>query len=218
MNPKEYYNRLFKEGLNTVWNDAPGKKVLLSAFVDLVESRENAIVDVGCGDGYFINEIRKCNPVADYEQCYSAFDISEEAVLSAQKKYGGIAFSAMDAVSIKYGDNSFDVVLSYGVIEHILDPLKALIEIKRILKPGGLFLTMVPSLDSYRNDRFDEGWYEDLDSNKQLQWNFRRKTWEAMFLEAGLRLFSCDDSKKYGALKPGVFFFGLGEEFEIRIH
>ena len=66
----------------------------------------------------------------------------------------------------------------------------------------------MPSLDYYRNDRTDEGWYEDLDVNRQLQWNYLRKTWEGMFNKAGLILFDVDISKKYGALKSGVFFFG----------
>ena len=157
MNSEEYYNKLFKERRDTQWNDAPGKKVLLSAIVEMVGHRENAIVDVGCGNGYFINMVRLCNPVQSYLQTYYAFDVSKEAVLWASAKYEGIEFRKMDASNMQYEDEFFDVVLSYGAIEHIQEPIRALKEINRTLKSGGLFLVMIPSLDYYRNDSPDSG-------------------------------------------------------------
>lgn len=208
MNSKEYYNKLFKEDKDAIWNDAPGKKVILSAFIDLIKNKENTIIDIGCGNGYFINEIKKHNPVRNLKQTYHAIDISDEAINKAKQKYHGIDFRQMDANRIEYSDGSFDIILSYGVIEHIQKPLHALKEIERTLKSDSLFLCMIPSLDYYRNDRTDEGWYEDLDINRQFQWNYLRKTWEQMFKEAGLKYFYVDESKKYGALKPSVFFFG----------
>lgn len=114
----------------------------------------------------------------------------------------------MDAINLGFKDEFFDIILSYGTIEHIKKPEISLKEIHRVLKKQGLFLIMVPSLDYYRDDRIDEGWYEDLDVNKQLQWNYLRQTWEEMFRSANLSLFDISESKKYGALKPGVFFFG----------
>ncbi len=36
---------------------------------------------------------------------------------------------------------------------------------------------MMPYVDYYKIDRTNEGWYEDLDGNKQWQWNYLRKTW-----------------------------------------
>ena len=208
MERKHFYNSVFKKGRDVEWNDAPGKKVLLSAFLDLIKNKENVIVDIGCGNGYFISEIKKHNPVTEDVQTYHAFDISDEAIYKAKAKYFGIVFKPMDACNIEYPDKCFDIVLSYGVVEHINDPMIALSEIERTLKPDGLFFIMIPSLDYYRTDKINEGWYEDLDINRQLQWNYKRKTWEEMFYKAGLKLFDINESIKYGALKPGVFFFG----------
>ena len=76
------------------------------------------------------------------------------------------------------------------------------------MKHNGLFFILLPTLEYYRNDRFDEGWYPDLDDNAQLQWNFRRKTWEGILKDAQLHLDKMNSCIKYGALNPGVFFFG----------
>ncbi len=189
---KEYYDKLFKENRDKTWDDAPGKKVIMSAN----------ICDIGCGNGYFINEVRKCNPIKEHMQSYYGIDISCEAINKAKSKYAGINFRYMDATSLDFKDNTMDVVFSYGVIEHIQQPVLALKQIQRVVKIDGLFLMMIPSLGCYRRDRTDEGWYEDLDENKQLQWNYLRETWEKIFKQVNLSLFNTNESKKYGALKP----------------
>jgi len=208
MDSKKYYDKLYKESRDEVWNDAPGKKVVISGVIDLIKNKTNRIIDIGCGNGNFISEVRNNNPIAKYKQYYYGIDISKEAILKAEKMYDGVGFRYMDALNLDYDAQFFDIILSYGVIEHVKEPQKALNSIYKVLKGGGLFMLMLPSLDYYRNDRTDEGWYEDLDVNRQPQWNYLRKTWEGMFNKAGLILFDVDISKKYGALKPGVFFFG----------
>lgn len=46
-----------------------------------------------------------------------------------------------DAIDIRFPANSFDVVISVATFEHIADLERALSEIKRVLKPGGIFYT-----------------------------------------------------------------------------
>ena len=60
----------------------------------------------------------------------------------------------------------------------------------RILKPGAIFLLMLPSLCIYRTDRNDEGWYPDVTG--QPQWNFTRPTWNRHFAYAGLALWESE--------------------------
>ena len=42
------------------------------------------------------------------------------------------------------GDHSFDGVICAAILEHVYDPIKAISELKRILKPGGLMFIYVP--------------------------------------------------------------------------
>ncbi len=48
-----------------------------------------------------------------------------------------------DPVRLPFGDETFDVVLSCGVLEHVEDESGSLAEIRRILRPAGLFIVMM---------------------------------------------------------------------------
>src|SRR5882762_6903038 len=50
----------------------------------------------------------------------------------------------MDIHQIPYAENHFDVVLCNHVLEHVRDDIKAMSEIKRVLKPGGWAILQVP--------------------------------------------------------------------------
>lgn len=70
-----------------------------------------------------------------------------QAVRAAGTRIQGAVVA--NALSLPYADNSFDVVMSYGLLEHFQDdPLNRLIaETVRVLRPGGLYLAdIVPGL------------------------------------------------------------------------
>ena len=50
----------------------------------------------------------------------------------------------MDIHQIPFGENHFDVVLCNHVLEHVQDDIKAMSEIRRVLKPGGWAIMQVP--------------------------------------------------------------------------
>jgi ubiquinone/menaquinone biosynthesis C-methylase UbiE len=50
----------------------------------------------------------------------------------------------MDIHEIPFGENHFDAVLCNHVLEHVRDDIKAMSEIKRVLKPGGWAILQVP--------------------------------------------------------------------------
>jgi len=52
------------------------------------------------------------------------------------------------ATELSFADNSFDIVYSFGVVHHIPDAESAIIEIGRVLKPGGELLIMVYNKNS----------------------------------------------------------------------
>jgi len=56
-----------------------------------------------------------------------------------------------DITSLPFDDNSFDIITSNMVIEHLKDPLVQFKEIARILKPGGIFIFHTPNKYGYPN-------------------------------------------------------------------
>lgn len=51
--------------------------------------------------------------------------------------------------SIPYEDESFDVVVADNVLEHLDNPIKVFDEVRRVLKPGGLFIAKTPNRFHY---------------------------------------------------------------------
>ncbi len=54
-----------------------------------------------------------------------------------------------DIHNLKFKDCSFDVVVCNAILEHVEDPLKAISELKRVLKSGGLIWIEVPFCQPY---------------------------------------------------------------------
>jgi len=71
-------------------------------------------------------------------------DISEKLAKGVGVKLK-CASMRQDACELTIADNSFDVVVSSECIEHVPDPRKALREMVRVLKPGGLLVVTTPN-------------------------------------------------------------------------
>ena len=94
------------------------------------------ILDVGCGRGQFM----ELNP-----------NSKEIHGLEIEKQSNNLNIKIGDASKkIPYPDNTFDSVTLFHVLEHFDKPMKALIEIKRVLKKDGRLIIVVPNY-SYRH-------------------------------------------------------------------
>lgn len=107
--------------------------------------REKTLADIGCGAGYG-SKILKESGAAEVHGC----DISKASLRFAQERFGEYAhFTRQTVVDlIDYRNDSFDIVLSSEVLEHIKEygrEAHALTEMKRILRPGGLLVLGTPN-------------------------------------------------------------------------
>ncbi len=105
------------------------------------------VLDYGCGTGYGTAMVANC--------CKSivGVDISAEAITYALKTYAGanISFQLIGDVTANptpFHSGSFDVVISFQVIEHIEDARKYLLEIERVLKDAGILIVATPNRDT----------------------------------------------------------------------
>jgi SAM-dependent methyltransferase len=94
-------------------------------------------LDIGCGRGEFLKGFISCGVKGH------AVDQS-----SAARKYcpeAELRNSDIENDGIPYPDNFFDVIYSKSVIEHFHYPERLVKEMYRVLKPGGLAITLCPS-------------------------------------------------------------------------
>ncbi|MFZ2621022.1 MAG: class I SAM-dependent methyltransferase [Minisyncoccia bacterium] len=100
--------------------------------------KNTKLLDFGCGSGIFVEELSKTGFDTH------GLDISAEAVRFGELQ-GIKNLGVIDSHKIDFSDNTFDVVLTLDVLEHLEDESWALKEIERVLKSGGIFVIMVPA-------------------------------------------------------------------------
>ena len=103
------------------------------------------ILDAGCGTGGLLKKIGESNRV-------TGFDASADAVKKAFERPGLSGMIALaDTGEIPFQDCTFDAVTCIDVIYHAgVDEQKAVHEMHRVLKPGGLFILQVPAFELLR--------------------------------------------------------------------
>lgn len=101
------------------------------------------VLDVGCNNGYGTKIIS--------ENCTSIIgvDVSDRAVAEAQRAYatGDLQFRVIGGRALPFEDQTFDLITSFQVIEHVADVEEYLSEIKRVLRPGGKAVFTTPNAE-----------------------------------------------------------------------
>jgi ubiquinone/menaquinone biosynthesis C-methylase UbiE len=78
-------------------------------------------------------------------------DISEPTIRRLRKEFPNLEWVVGDVREMAFANNSFDTLLSWGVIEHIEEgPQRALSEFHRVLRRNGHVFITVPWLNSFR--------------------------------------------------------------------
>lgn len=103
------------------------------------------VIDVGCGDGYFLNLLAKKLKKYDKGKCLTGLDYAESGLISLKNRLSKIKTKCADVTSIPFKDDSFDTVLLMETLEHIKEWKKAINECLRILKKNGYLIITVPN-------------------------------------------------------------------------
>ena len=107
----------------------------------LIPQKNKVLLEVGCGGGIFAT-----NRPKDYDVEIYGIDISEYSVNFCRKLdcYKGVKKADVEK-EIPYPSELFDIVYADQVVEHLQNPLSAVLEMKRVLKEGGLLVINVPT-------------------------------------------------------------------------
>jgi SAM-dependent methyltransferase len=110
--------------------------------LDRIDLRDKTVLEIGLGQGADAEQIVRRGGI------YSGIDLTDESVKRTRMRFSlkDLPFERIEqasALDVPFGDNSFDIVFSHGVLHHIPEIGRAQAEIARVLKPNGRLVAML---------------------------------------------------------------------------
>lgn len=116
-----------------------GGKVRL--YRDLIGSGARRLLDVGCGNGRFLELLRDFGPAG-----WTLIGTDFDAAAAAECAERGFETHVTRVEDFRGGDATFDGVIMLQLIEHVDDPRRICERVFALLRPGGCFIIETPNL------------------------------------------------------------------------
>jgi len=159
------------------------------------------ILDVGCGEGDTAAYLKK-----RYESAQViGIEVNSHAAALAREKLDRLIEGSIESTELSLPRNHFDLILCLDVLEHLNDPWRALLRLKKSLSHQGLMLISLPNIQNWR-----------------VVMNLLRGRWE--YVDSGimdrthLRFFTSKSAHKYqrqAGLRILQFQRSMGWEFKV---
>ncbi len=101
--------------------------------------RPSDVLEIGSGTGGLLHTLLEAGHRA------RGVEISPALVAESRRWFGDLPVQIVDGTALPFSDASFDVVVSFDVFEHIPDSDAHLREVRRVLRPGGVYLLQTPN-------------------------------------------------------------------------
>jgi SAM-dependent methyltransferase len=138
------------------------------------------LLDVACGSGMLVALAERQGLTA------VGLDISKVAVHSGRRQHGLRRMVIGAGENLPFKDGAFDLVAVIGSLEHFFDPAQGAREVRRVLKPGGKAVILVPNTFSLTHVLYVWRMGDVFDDGQPLQRYATRRQWQRLLEQAGL--------------------------------
>lgn len=133
----DYYSRL-SEGRSDYWRYMPAPRFRARVICDVLKAeRPTSVVDLGCGDGSLLSEIRGAVPAATL----AGIDLSEPQIEENRSRIPDLEWYAGNLESEQFTlPHRFAAITATELIEHLADPAHFLRALHRVGAPAALLI------------------------------------------------------------------------------
>ncbi len=134
-----------------IWYEHFHRYTMAAAFAE-----GKQVLDAACGEGY------GSHLLAQQAESVVGVDVSERAIQHANNHYqkSNLSFIQNNVLKMDFADNSFDLVVSFETLEHLVEHQELIVEFKRVLKPDGVILISTPDKKEYSDkNNFDNEYH-----------------------------------------------------------
>lgn len=112
-------------------------------FYSPEEVQGMAVLDAGCGTGIFSVIFARNGAGRVVGIDISPGSLETARGLKEKFNLANVSFERQDMLQLPFADGTFDIVWAWGTVHHTTDPLRAISELARVLRPGGsIFLAV----------------------------------------------------------------------------
>ncbi|EOQ32112.1 TPA: class I SAM-dependent methyltransferase [Bacillus cereus] len=171
-NNADFWNQNSQE----MW-DSGSRSTIIPFFEQYVE-KEVQVLDVGCGDGYGTYKLS----LTGYKAV--GVDLSEIMIQKGKERGEGpnLSFIKGDLSSLPFENEKFEAIMAINSLEWTEEPLRALNEIKRVLKKDGYAcIAILGPTAKPRENSYPRLYGKDVVCNTMMPWEFEQLAKEQGF-------------------------------------
>jgi 2-polyprenyl-3-methyl-5-hydroxy-6-metoxy-1,4-benzoquinol methylase len=185
-------------GYDNYLRDEENIKITFAKRLKTIERyvAKGRLLDVGCATGFFLDLARG----QGWEVVGT--EVSDFAARYARERFGlDVRVGTLRGLGLT--GEAFDVVTTWDVIEHVLDPMAELQEMRRILRDDGILSIITPNAGSLVARLLGRRW-EEFRRVREHVYFFSRNTLTRMLEKVGFEVLRVESADKVFYLGPAV--------------
>lgn len=196
--PRDYYEKgITKNFFQKLWHTQKWATIR-----PMIQKDGRRVLDIGCASGWLTAKIAAWLP----RSSTTGLDIYPRAISYAKTKHPQIKFICANAHRLPFANGRFDLIICTETLEHVVDPLKVLLEMRRCLSSQGRIIISMDTGSGLFN----------------LVWFFWTKTTGRVWQGAHLHQFKPQQLErlfwqaKLEALQKKLYFLDMAMVFKLR--